>query len=87
LLHLRRRPSPGDAPKFALRVDVRHGERSANATLVGSGQANAAAAGAVCTVRALVGGSVGTGAWMPELVLNEQVFFSRLADRGLKVTL
>jgi hypothetical protein len=87
LLHLRRRPSPGDAPKFALRVDVRHGERSANATLVGSGQANAAAAGAVCTVRALVGGSVGTGAWMPEQVLNEQVFFSRLADRGLKVTL
>jgi hypothetical protein len=68
-----------------LRVDVKRGDHSACATLVGIAQASAAAAGAVCTIRALVDGSVGPGVWMPEQVLNEQVFFSRLAERALPV--
>jgi saccharopine dehydrogenase-like NADP-dependent oxidoreductase len=87
LLHLRRQATTDNAPKFALRVDVKYGGESASATLVGTAQASAAAAGAVCTIRAQVGGSVGPGVWMPEQVLNEQVFFSRLADRGLLVNL
>jgi saccharopine dehydrogenase-like NADP-dependent oxidoreductase len=87
VLHLRRHGTTNDAPKFALRVDVTRGDRSASATLVGIAQARAAAAGAVCTIRALVGGSVGPGVWMPEQVLNEQLFFSRLAERGLEVNL
>jgi saccharopine dehydrogenase-like NADP-dependent oxidoreductase len=87
LLNLRRQIKTNNAPKFALRVDVKHGDEPASATLVGIAQASAAAAGAVCTIRALVGGSVGPGVWMPEQVLNEQVFFSRLADRGLLVNL
>jgi saccharopine dehydrogenase-like NADP-dependent oxidoreductase len=85
LLQLRRQPGTDDAPKFALRVDVKCGNRSASATLVGIAQADAAAAGAVCTIRALVDGSVGPGVWMPEQVLNEQTFFSRLAERGFQV--
>jgi hypothetical protein len=85
LLQLRRQVTTNHAPKFALRVDVARGDQSATATLVGIAQASAAAAGAVCAIRALVDGAVGPGVWMPEQVLNEQVFFSRLAQRGLQV--
>ena len=61
--------------RFALRVDVVHDGRSAHATLVGGPQADAAAAGASATVRALMEGEVSEpGVWMPEQVMNPPAF-------------
>lgn len=71
--------------RFALRVDVRRGTRSRKATLVGVGQANAAAAGAVGVARSLINGEVKPGAWMPEQILEPKQFFSRLGAQGLNV--
>ena len=82
------RASNETTARFALRVDVIHGGRSAHATLVGGPQANAAAAGASATVRSLMEGEVSEpGAWMPEQVINPPGFFSRLAEQGLTVEL
>jgi len=82
-----RAPNEG-AARCALRVDVIHDGRSAHATLVGGPQADAAAAGASATVRALMEGEVSEpGAWMPEQVINPPGFFSRLAKQGLTVEL
>jgi saccharopine dehydrogenase-like NADP-dependent oxidoreductase len=77
-----------DDVHFALRVDItRHGEAS-YATLVGGAQADAAAAGTAALVRSLLQGEVSEpGAWMPEQVIDPAGFFSRLAERGLKVAL
>jgi len=81
----RNRANSHDA-RFALRVDVIHGERSAHATLVGGAQADAAAAGANGTVRALMEGEVTKpGVWMPEQVMSPPRFFSHLAKHGLTV--
>jgi saccharopine dehydrogenase-like NADP-dependent oxidoreductase len=74
--------------RFALRVDVIHDGRPAYATLVGGAQADAAAAGASGTVRALMEGRVSEpGAWMPEQVINPSHFFSHLGKHGLTVEL
>jgi len=74
--------------RFALRVDVIHGERSAHATLVGGQQADAAAAGASATVRSLIEGEVSEpGVWMPEQVIGPPAFFRRLGEQGLVVEL
>jgi hypothetical protein len=79
------RPSNKGA-RFALRVDVRRGQNSRTATLVGQTQADAAAAGAAGVARALIEGDVREpGAWMPEQVIEPGPFFSRLATGGLKV--
>ena len=81
----RNRPHSDDA-RFALRVDVVHGGRLAHATLVGGAQADAAAAGASGTVRALMEGEVARpGVWMPEQVIRPPGFFSYLAKQGLAV--
>jgi saccharopine dehydrogenase (NAD+, L-lysine forming) len=71
--------------RFALRVDVRRGTRSRKATLVGIGQANAAAAGAAGVARSLIKGEVKPGAWMPEQIIEPRPFFSRLRAQGLNV--
>ena len=77
-----------DAARFALRVDVIHDGRSAHATLVGGPQADAAAAGASATVRALMEDEVSEpGVWMPEQVIGPPGFFSRLCEQGLAVEL
>jgi saccharopine dehydrogenase-like NADP-dependent oxidoreductase len=74
--------------RFALRVEVNHVGRSAHATLVGGAQADAAAAGASATVRALIEGEVSDpGIWMPEQVIDPPGFFSHLARQGLTVAL
>ena len=79
------RPSDQGA-RFALRVDVRRGENSRCATLLGRTQADAAAAGAAGVARMLIEGEVREpGAWMPEQIVNPVPFLSRLATRGLKV--
>jgi saccharopine dehydrogenase-like NADP-dependent oxidoreductase len=86
----RRRPgrAPGEEAGLALRVDVIHDGRSAQATLVGRAQADAAAAGASATVRALIEGEVSEpGVWMPEQVIHPPGFFSHLAKHGLTVAL
>jgi saccharopine dehydrogenase-like NADP-dependent oxidoreductase len=84
-LRQRGRPAEPVAP-YALRVDVRFGERTLTATLAGRGQANATASGTAALVRSLVDGDVTQpGAWMPEQVIDPERFFSRLADRGLQV--
>jgi saccharopine dehydrogenase-like NADP-dependent oxidoreductase len=76
------------AARFALRVDVIHDRRSAHATLVGGAQADAAAAGASATVRALMDGEVSEpGAWMPEQTIDPSGFFSHLARHGLTVVM
>jgi saccharopine dehydrogenase-like NADP-dependent oxidoreductase len=87
---VRRRPGsvPSGTPQFALRVDVFHDGRPAHATLVGGAQADAAAAGASATVRAMIEGEVSEpGVWMPEQVMSPPGFFSRLATHGLTVAL
>jgi hypothetical protein len=82
-----RAPNQG-AARWALRVDVVHDGRSAHATLVGGAQADAAAAGASATVRALMENEVSEpGVWMPEQVINPAGFFSHLARHGLIVEL
>jgi saccharopine dehydrogenase-like NADP-dependent oxidoreductase len=69
-------------------VDVFHDGRPAHATLVGGAQADAAAAGASATVRAMIEGEVSEpGVWMPEQVMSPPGFFSRLATHGLTVAL
>jgi saccharopine dehydrogenase-like NADP-dependent oxidoreductase len=86
----RRRSSraSNEAGRFALRVDVSHDGRSAHATLVGAAQADAAAAGASGTVRAMMEGEVSEpGVWMPEQVIDPPGFFSHLARHGLTVAL
>ncbi|HVG72651.1 MAG TPA: saccharopine dehydrogenase NADP-binding domain-containing protein [Vicinamibacterales bacterium] len=86
----RRRPDRtlSGAARFALRVDVTHHGRSAHATLVGGAQADAAAAGASGTVRALMEGEIAEpGVWMPEQVIDPPRFFSHLIKHGLIVTL
>lgn len=78
--------SPSAGARFALRVDVNHGGRSAHATLMGGAQADAAAAGASATARSLmVGQAREPGAWMPEQVVDPTNFFSLLAKHGLIV--
>ena len=80
--------TPSESARFALRVDVNHDGRSAHATLVGAAQADAAAAGASATVRAMMEGEASEpGVWMPEQVLDPPGFFSRLARHGLNVEL
>jgi hypothetical protein len=84
----RRRPHrvPNEDVRFALCVDVIHDGRSARATLVGGAQADAAAAGASGTVRAMMNGEVPQpGAWMPEQVVDPPALFSHLARHGLIV--
>jgi saccharopine dehydrogenase-like NADP-dependent oxidoreductase len=86
----RHRPdrAPSGTAQFALRVDVIHDGRPAQATLVGGAQADAAAAGASATVRAMIEGEVSEpGVWMPEQVMSPPGFFSRLATHGLTVVL
>lgn len=79
------RPSDKGA-RFALRVDVKRGESSRYATLLGQTQADAAAAGAAGVARMLIEGDVREpGAWMPEQIVDPVPFLSRLATRGLKV--
>jgi saccharopine dehydrogenase-like NADP-dependent oxidoreductase len=86
LIGRRRDPASSEDARFALRVDVVHGGRSAHATLVGGAQADAAAAGASGTVRALMEGEVTRpGVWMPEQVMSPPGFFSHLAKHGLTV--
>ena len=86
LAQLRRARAPGQGVSFGLRVDVSHGARSRSATLVGRGQADAAAAGAAALVRSLVDGEVAEpGTWMPEQVIDPPRFFARLAQRGASV--
>jgi saccharopine dehydrogenase (NAD+, L-lysine forming) len=83
-----RRLTSEEGARFALRVDVMRDGRSAYATLVGGAQANAAAAGASATVRALMEGEVSEpGVWMPEQVIDPPGFFSHLAKHGLIVKL
>jgi saccharopine dehydrogenase (NAD+, L-lysine-forming) len=79
--------APSDkAARFALRVDVRRGQNSRHATLLGQTQADAAAAGAAGVARALIEGEIREpGAWMPEQVIDPALFLSRLAAHGLKV--
>jgi Saccharopine dehydrogenase NADP binding domain len=80
--------APTEDTRFVLRVDVIHDGRSAHATLVGGAQADAAAAGASGTVRALMEGEVfAAGAWMPEQVIDPPHFLSHLAKHGLTVEL
>jgi saccharopine dehydrogenase-like NADP-dependent oxidoreductase len=83
----RRRDRPSDSgARFALRVDVRRGQRSRHATLFGRTQADAAAVGAAGVARLLIDGGVSeAGAWMPEQIVDAGQFLSRLAKRGLKV--
>jgi len=83
----RRRDRPSDqGARFALRVDVRRGQNSRSATLFGQTQAMAAAAGAAGVARVLIEGEVKeAGAWMPEQIVDPDLFLSRLAGRGLKV--
>jgi short subunit dehydrogenase-like uncharacterized protein len=83
----RRRDRPSDSgARFALRVDVRRGQRSRHATLFGRTQADAAAMGAAGMARLLIDGGVSeAGAWMPEQIVNAGQFLSRLAERRLKV--
>jgi len=86
----KRRPdrTSSSTARFALRVDVIHDGQSAHATLSGGAQADAAAAGASGTVRALLENEISEpGGWMPEQVINPPRFFSRLAARGLIVDL
>jgi saccharopine dehydrogenase-like NADP-dependent oxidoreductase len=79
---------PGEDNLFALRVDVTHDGQSGHATLLGRGQADAAAAGAAGVLRVLLDGDVARpGAWMPEQVIDPGPFFARLATRGLAVEL
>lgn len=81
----RDRPS-SQGSRFALCVDVRRGERSRRATLLGQAQADAAAAGAAGVARLLIEGAVAEpGAWMPEQIVDPGPFLSRLAARGLRV--
>ena len=83
-----RESSTETRPRFALRVDVRNGDRRASGTLVGSAQADAAALGAAATAHAMLNGEIeGPGAWMPEQMLNPEPFFTRLRERGLKIVL
>lgn len=70
---------------FALRVDVRCGMSSGRATLVGRGQADAAAAGAAGIARLLIEDHVKPGAWMPEQIVDAEPFLSRLRAQGLEV--
>jgi saccharopine dehydrogenase-like NADP-dependent oxidoreductase len=82
----RKSASSEKGARFALRVDVRHGDRSRHATLCGRAQADAAAAGAAGVARALIEGEVReAGSWMPEQVLESGPFLSRLAVHGLIV--
>ena len=86
LIGKRRTRAHSDGARFALRVDVVHGGRSAHGTLVGGAQADAAAAGASGTVRSLMEGEVARpGVWMPEQVISPSGFFSHLARHGLTV--
>src|SRR5260370_694420 len=82
----RRRDRPSDkGARFALRVDVRRGEKSRHAALFGHTQADAAAAGAAGVARILIEDGVKEGgAWMPEQVVDPVSFLSRLASRGLR---
>jgi saccharopine dehydrogenase (NAD+, L-lysine-forming) len=74
--------------RFALRVEVRRGSRSALGTLVGRTQADAAAAGAVGVARLLLEDRIAeSGAWMPEQVVEPAPFLSRLAAGGFNVQL
>jgi saccharopine dehydrogenase (NAD+, L-lysine-forming) len=80
-----RRPPRPDA-RFALRVDVRNGDRTGTATLAGRVQANAAAIAAADITRALVDGDITeAGAWMPEQVIDSARFLGALARDGLEV--
>jgi saccharopine dehydrogenase (NAD+, L-lysine-forming) len=82
----RRKGRPGRDAQFALRVDVACGEDIRHATLIGRGQADAAAAGAAGVVRGLLRGDVHEpGAWMPEQAIEPDPSFAHLARRGLDV--
>jgi hypothetical protein len=87
LIARRRRDQPSvEDARFALRVDVSHGQSSRHATLLGRTQADAAAAGAAGIARVLIDGQIrDAGAWMPEQIVDPYPFLSRLALRGLKV--
>jgi len=86
LVGRRRHRARAEEARCALRVDVIHDGQSAHATLVGGAQADAAAAGASGTVRALMEGEISRpGVWMPEQVMNPLGFFSYLAKQGLIV--
>jgi saccharopine dehydrogenase-like NADP-dependent oxidoreductase len=88
LVRYGRRGQPTSPHRFALRVDLSSRRGSACGTLVGSSQADAAAAGASCTARALISGEVSSaGVWMPEEVMSPSTFFARLTARGLNVDL
>ena len=79
------RPSSIGA-RFALRVDVSRSGCIRRATLLGRGQAGAAAVGAAGVARLLIEGDVAeAGAWMPEQIVDPSLFLSRLAAQGLRV--
>jgi saccharopine dehydrogenase-like NADP-dependent oxidoreductase len=81
----RDRPSANGA-RFALRVDVRRGQNSRRATLLGQTQADAAAMGAAGVARILIEGGVKeAGAWMPDQIVDPAPFLSRLASHGLRI--
>src|SRR5262249_50408151 len=83
---IRRHRSPSAGAPFALRVNVRHGERLKHAVLLGHTQANAAAAGAEAVARALIAQEWKIpGAWMPEQAMAPAAFLTRIAARGLTV--
>jgi saccharopine dehydrogenase-like NADP-dependent oxidoreductase len=71
--------------QFALRVDVMRGTRSLRATLVGKGQADAAAAGAAGVARLLIENEIKSGVWMPEQIVPPGPFLSRLSATGFKM--
>jgi saccharopine dehydrogenase (NAD+, L-lysine-forming) len=87
LIASRRRDRPSlEGARFALRVDVRCGQNSRHATLLGRTQADAAAAGAAGVARFVIDNKVrDAGAWMPEQIIDPRPFLSRLALRGLRV--
>jgi saccharopine dehydrogenase-like NADP-dependent oxidoreductase len=68
---------------FALVVTAENGGRALRATLSGTGQADATAAGAAEYVRALAGGEITkAGVWLPEQVLSADRFLARLSALG-----
>lgn len=73
---IRKSPTPGP---FALRVDVSSGGHKATATLNGTGQAHATAAGTAELARALIDQAVtAPGVWMPDQVIDPHTYLDRL---------
>jgi saccharopine dehydrogenase-like NADP-dependent oxidoreductase len=79
---LRRRYA--DRDEFALVVEVRGGDRTVRATLVGRFQARATAVGVVAIAEALLAGEASEpGVWLAEQVIEPQPFLARLEAQRL----